>query len=50
MDNQKYIIIKADKVIRQATHLQAPYAGQAIKVLKPDIKKGEKLYLEVVIR
>lgn len=50
MDNQKYVIIKAGKVIRQATHLEAPYAGVAIATLKPDAKKGEKLYLQVVVR
>jgi hypothetical protein len=50
MDNQKYVIIKDGKVIRQATHLEAPYAGVAIAFLKPNTKKGEKLYLEVVIR
>lgn len=50
MKPQKYIIVKDGKVIRTATHLEAPYADAAIKFLKPDPKAGEKLYLEVVVR
>lgn len=50
MKNQKYIIVKDDKVIRSAPLGVCPYAANAIDALKPDVKRGEKLYVEVVIR
>lgn len=50
MDKQKYIIVKADRVIRTAPAKLCPYAANAINVLKPDRKAGETLYLEVVVR
>jgi len=50
MKNQKYIIVKDDKVIRSAPLGVCRYAANAIDALKPDVKRGEKLYVEVVIR
>jgi hypothetical protein len=49
MQKQKYIIVKDGRIIREADEDKAPYAAHAIIVLKPDINKGERLYVELAI-
>jgi hypothetical protein len=48
MNNQKYIIVKADKVVREASASVCQYYEHAVFHLKP--QRGERLYVEVVVR